>query len=201
MKAKIFLLFFLILFLTPSYSFAELEGSSNGFYDLDFNFIDNPFSGQKIITEQEFDKTYNQYKGNVKKKKTGGFWNWVFRKTLPEDMQYQEPVDIKKEIYSDEIKYQKEVLNKKPTIALSSTIIDSNGNEVQEGFYQVVLDNSKIKLQQGFDTIGIFNARKATDDWKENEIIYARLIFQNENVVKIIYSNLDDCYEAYGVVK
>ena len=126
MKAKIFLLFFLILFLIPSYSFAELEGSSNGFYDLDFNFIDNPFSGQKIITEQEFDKTYNQYKGNVKKKKTGGFWNWVFRKTLPEDMQYQEPVDIKKEIYSDEIKYQKEVLNKKPTIAISSTIIDSN---------------------------------------------------------------------------
>ena len=191
MRKKFLNIFFLLTFLMSFCNFAFSE-TSNGFYDLDFNFIDNPFAGQKIITDKEFNQTYDKYKSAIKQKKTGGFWNWIFRHTLPKDKQYQEPVKDSPMNYSDEIRFQKETLSQKPTIILSSTIYDSEGNEIKPGHYQVSVENSTMKFTQGFDTIAVFKASKTKDNWDANKIIYARVTYPSEDVVKIIQQ--EDAY-------
>ena len=200
MRKNLLYLFVLIVISVGSCLGAD-DFSGGNFYDLDFKFIDNPFSGQKMVTDAEYQKTLNQYKQTTEKKKNGGFWNWVMRHTIPKDKQYTPPSNSNVQPYSDEIKYQKEVLSQKPSIALSDIIEDSTGNVVKEGFYQVTVEDSKLKLIQGYDIIGVFNARKTTDNWKENKIIYARIVYQGDDIIKIIYSNLDECYEAYALVK
>lgn len=198
---KIFLFFIAFYMLFPLLSLGAENSQNNGFYDLDFKFIDNPFSGQKVITDSEYQKSLSQYKQRAEKKKNGGFWNWVMKHTIPKDKQRSLEDNTPSSSYSDEIKYQKEMLSQKPSIALSDTIIDSNGKTVKQGFYQVTVEDFKLKLIQGYDTIGTLNARKTTDNWDKNKIIYARIVYQGEDVLKIIYSNLDECYEAYAVVK
>ena len=198
---KNFLYIVVLILLLTRPGFCADEMSGKGFYDLDFSFIDNPFSGQKMVTDADFQKTYDKYKQNTTTKKNKGFWNWVFKHTLPKEKQNIQTPSTNVQPYSDEIRFQKEMLKQKPTIALSDSIMDSRGREIKEGFYQVEYEDSKIKLVQGYDTVGIFNAKKTTDNWNENKIIYARVVYQGEDILKIIYSNLDDCYEAYAAVK
>ncbi len=200
MRNKFIYIFFLVIFLSNVPVSADEMTGQGDFYNIDFNAIDNPFSGQKMVTEQEYQKALEQYKQASDKKKNKGFWNWVFKHTIPEDKQYTPP-NPSSSTYSDEIKYQKEAMSQKPTIALSDSVTDSRGKLVEKGFYQVVVEDAQLKLVQGYDVVGIFNARRTTDKYDENEIIYARIVYQGENVVRIIYSNLDDCYEAFAVVK
>ena len=188
---KRFVLIFGVFILSFNLAFAD-----NDFYDLDMRFIDNPFAGQKMITDKQYNDTLQKYQQNTQKKKTGGFWNWVFKHTLPKERQKDDSIENNSNFMSDEIKMQKELLSQKPVVTLSCKIKDDFGNIVDEGYYQVYFENSAIKIKQGHDLKGSFKAHPIKDNWIENKIIYARIVIENESFARIIYSDLKGTWEA-----
>ncbi len=189
MVKKSFLIFFLCLFFI-SPSFGE---------DFDIDQIDNPFGGQKPVTKEEFNKVIESYKPKAKGERKG-FWNWFFKKTLPN----QEPSVYYKEQYEDipsEMNFPKEVMKQKPSLTLSFEVYDSTGKEIPQGYYVVSYKDGKIQLHQGTSVVGEFSAKPTKDNWEKNEIIYARVESVNDLCLKIIYSNLNECYVSYVRIK
>ena len=171
------------------------------FSDYDFNQIDNPFAGQKQYTQQDFNKAIQQYKKPAQKKQ-GGFWNWFFRHTTHQD---EGPSVNYKEQYENipsEMNYPKEVMSLKPSLALGAEIYDAEGKIISPGYYQITKEDDFIILSQGNSTSGKLRAKTYDDkEYKKNDIIYARVESVNDEIIKIIYSNLNDCFVGYARVR
>ena len=155
-----------------------------------------------MVTDKQYNDTLQKYQQNTVKKKSKGFWHWVFKHTLPKEMQIDDTENNSKtpSFVSDEIKAQKELMNQKPVVTLPCKIKDNFGNIVDEGYYQVYLENSTINIKQGHDLKGSFKAYPIKDNWIENKIIYARIVIENENYVRIIYSDLNGSWEAKALL-
>lgn len=166
--------------------------------DYDMDFIDNPFKNQKPITQQQFDQTVNQMttprKGLIQK-----FRDWLERNNPENDPALK---NYKSDISGELGMSAKEISNSKPNLVLAGAIMDSYGRTIPSGHYQVTFskkDNIKlINLMQGSALYGSIKAHDTKDNWHENMIIYARIVYPTSNVAKIIYSNLDECVEGFA---
>lgn len=199
MRRKIITALFLLLFVQQAFSLDEGTDLMN----LDFNAIDNPFAGQKIISDKDYNAAISKYE-NMKKRKSEGFWAWIFRHTLPKEM--QNVPEKKNENFENnelptEFKMYNEILNRKPTLTLGNVIYDYNGKEIPQGHYQLVYKDGEIRFVQGFEVLGHIKAHKANDNFNTNEIIYARVIDINSDYLKIFFSDSKDCYEGYARIK
>ena len=171
------------------------------FSNYNFNEIDNPFAGQKQYTQADFNKAIGQYQ-TPQKKQRKGFWNWFFEHTLPgagkPSVNYKEQYE---DIPSD-MNYPKEVMNLKPSLALGAEIYDFEGKIINPGYYQITKQDDYIVLMQGDTICGKLKAREYQDNNQEkNDIIYARVENVNDVIIKIIYSNLNDCFVGFARVK
>ncbi len=166
-------------------------------FDYNFNFIDNPFAGQKLITDKEYNTAVSKYEQKKDKK---GFWNWLFKHTLPKEaaptVQYKEQYDTPKNIF-----LPSEITSLKAYLTLGMEIYDNTGKIISPGYYQISFKDGLLQLSQGSNVMGTLKARPAKDNWDKNEIIYARIINVNDDYIKIVYSNLNECYTAMAQIK
>ncbi|GBF23276.1 hypothetical protein tpqmel_0680 [Candidatus Gastranaerophilus sp. (ex Termes propinquus)] len=180
--------FFLILFI-----FITLPAYANDFsgHEFDYNFIDNPFAGQKMVSDKEFEDAIKQKTPQPREKKK---WWWQKDKETPLPPTF----DLR---LPSETGSLKEVFNIKPVITLGATIVDAKGQTLPSGHYQVSVDDGSMVLSQGQHSKGTLRARLTEDSWSANSIIYARVVDMGEDFVKIIYSNLDVTYEGIARIK
>lgn len=191
MKLKIF------MFLIFSFLIFAQKTLAEESFEYNFNFIDNPFAGQKIITEKEYNKAIGKYEQKKNKK---GFWNWFFKHSLPKEaeptVQYKEQYEAPKNKF-----LPLEITSIKASLTLGMEIYDNTGKIVSPGYYQISVKDGILQLVQGSDVIGTLSAKPAKDNWEKNEIIYARIINLNDDYIKIVYSNLNECYVAIAQIK
>ena len=184
---------FAILVLSP---FACAE---DDIIDMDMNLIDSPsFSGRKAVTQEQFDEALAQ-----KQKRNRGLIQ-KFRDFLNRNNPENDPAlqNFKSDGSGEMGMSAKEINNSKPNVVLSNDIIDSYGKVIPKGHYQIVysdVDNSKtISFVQGANIYGALKAIDTKDNWEENSIIYARIVYPSPNVARVIFSNLDVCVEGFA---
>ncbi len=187
----------IVMFLIFSFFIFAQKTLAQESFDYNFSFIDNPFAGQKLITEDEYNKAIGKYEQKKNKK---GFWNWFFKHTLPKEAepttQYKEQYDAPK---SKSLPV--EITSIKASLTLGMEIYDNTGKTLFPGYYQISVKNGILELSQGSSVMGTLSAKPAKDNWEKNEIIYARIININDDFIKIVYSNLNECYIAVAQVK
>ncbi len=187
---------FLAILLFSSCAFAD-----DDFIDMDMNLIDSPsVSNRKAVTQEQFDKAMEQ-KQNRSKGLIQKFRDFLGRNKPENDPNLK---NFKSDIPNEMGMSAKDINSQKPNVILSADIIDSYGQVIPKGHYQISYsnkdDSKTINFMQGLDIYGSVKAIDAKDDWDSNSIIYARIVYPSENVAKIIFSNLDVCVEGYARV-
>ncbi len=185
---------FCIIFFFISISHAE-----DDIIDMDMNLIDSPsFSGRKAVTQEQFDNALNQ-----KQKQRRGIIQ-KFRDFLNRNKPENDPVlkSFESDGSSEMGMSAKEINSSKPNVVLSSDLIDSYGKIIPKGHYQISFsdndDSKTINFIQGANVYGTIKAIDTKDNWEENAIIYARIVYPSPNVARIIFSNLDVCVEGFA---
>lgn len=193
-----FLSALLILAFTSPLSTLAADFDSGG-YDFDYKFLDNPFAGQRMVSDKEFNEVVAQRTQQVQKSKRG-FWYWILggHKRDKEEASRPPAPDFNA---PSEISSLKEAVNKKPVVILGPEIVDSQGRVLTPGYYQISIKEQHMELSQGSQVLGKLKIRTVEDDWDTNSLIYARIVNIGEDFVKIIYSNLDYTYEGIARVK
>ena len=191
---KKFLTTFFVILLFSSCVFAE-----DDFIDMDMNLIDSPsISGRKAVTQEQFDKAMEQ-KQNRSKGLIQKFRDFLGRNKPENDPNLK---NFKSDIPNEMGMSAKEINAQKPNLVLSSDIIDSYGQIIPKGHYQITFsdkdDMKTINFMQGLNTYGSIKAIDAKDNWESNSIIYARIVYPSQNVARIIFSNLDVCVEGFA---
>ncbi len=181
--------------------------ASDDMTDLDYDFIDNAFSNPNPTTNKQFEDVMKQYENRepngifYKLKKFLNRNNPEYDKNLKK--QYENPNNQPKRI--------KDTAESKPTITIGADFYDSTGKLLEAGHYQVEhkefktnaenaatnQSNYTINLLQGKTRVGEIKAILYEDDWDEAAIIYARTVNVQEDLVRIIYSNLDLTLQGY----
>ena len=190
---KLLTTFFALIILCPL-SFAE-----DDIIDMDMNLIDSPsFSGRKAVTQEQFDNALEQ-----KQMRSRGLIQ-KFRDFLNRNKPENDPVlkSFESDGSGEMGMSAKEINNSKPNVVLSSDIIDSYGKVIPRGHYQISYsdtDSSKtISFMQGSNVYGVLKAIDTKDNWHENSIIYARILYPSPSVARVIFSNLDVCVEGFA---
>ena len=192
---KKFLTVFLILFAA-----AVTHGvRASEMYDFDLRFLDNPFAGQKMITQKEFDSVVNR---NAKpKKEPSKFTKWFWGVDKNKQKEIDPNLQHQFNLMPNELGSMKDTISQKPVLTLGASILDSNRQRLTPGHYQVDFKNidgqDYILFLQAHQTVGRFRATPCKDDYKSNDIIYARLI-ETDGVYRIIHSNLDGTYQGFA---
>lgn len=191
---KKFLTTFFAILLFSSCVFAE-----DDFIDMDMNLIDSPsISGRKAVTQEQFDKAMEQ-KQNRSKGLIQKFRDFLGRNKPENDPNLK---NFKSDIPNEMGMSAKEINAQKPNLVLSSDIIDSYGQIIPKGHYQITFsdkdDMKTINFMQGLNTYGSIKAIDTKDNWESNSIIYARIVYPSQNVARIIFSNLDVCVEGFA---
>ncbi len=191
---KKFLTTFFVILLFSSCVFAE-----DDFIDMDMNLIDSPsISGRKAVTQEQFDKAMEQ-KQNRSKGLIQKFRDFLGRNKPENDPNLK---NFKSDIPNEMGMSAKEINAQKPNLVLSSDIIDSYGQIIPKGHYQITFsdkdDMKTINFMQGLNTYGSIKAIDTKDNWESNSIIYARIVYPSQNVARIIFSNLDVCVEGFA---
>lgn len=178
--------------------FAQIVRAEDS-YDFDMKFIDNPFAGQKMISDKEFNSVVEKMS---KKKEPSWFSKLIFggdkKKEIDPNLQQQF------ETMPSELGSVKDAISTKPVLTLGARIVDYDGNTLPSGHYQVDLKNMNgqnyIVFLQAHQTVGRFRATPCVDNWKSNQIIYSRVIEAAEGTFKIIYSNLDGTHQGFASI-
>lgn len=167
--------------------------------DMDMDLIDSPsFSGRKAVTQEQFDKALEQKqmrnRGLIQK-----FRDFLNRNKIENDETLK---NFKSDIPNEMGMSAKDINNQKPNVVLSSDIIDSYGKIIPKGHYQISYlekdDAKTLNFVQGTNTYGTLRAIETKDNWDNNAIIYARIVYPSSNVARVIFSNLDVCVEGFA---
>lgn len=148
--------------------------------------FDNPFAGQKQITDEEFQKTLDSVKAKQKKKK---------KKDKP----------FKGQSYNEENNgnYLGETAEKNILLGVPLNLTNGDGSEIPTGHYKVVgeKDNDKVYLNfyQSYTLIAKVPAIETNSDFNETEMNFVKLLPYDEKRIKIIYGSMD--FNAYTFIK
>lgn len=186
-----FLLIFAIIFFTAA------ANADDGMMDLDYQFIDNAFSNPNPSTNKQFEDVMKQYEN---KEPRGFFYNLrkFFNKNNPA---FDKDFKQRYENTNNQPLRLKDEPQNKPTITIGANFYDTRGNVIQAGHYQA--DYKKdgeayaIVLLQGNTRVADIKATPFEDDWETPAVVYARTVNIRQNLVRIIYSNLDITIQGY----
>lgn len=153
------------------------------------NLFDNPFAGQKQITDEEFDKVYNQVKAKQDKKKKKNKKN--------------EQIKGKGLNQENDGGYLSETADKTLVLTVPVELVNGDGKEIPVGHYKVTGEklNNKIYLNfcQAHSIIAKVPAIETDSDFNQTNINFVQLIPYNEERIKVIYGSLD--FNAYTFIK
>ena len=176
--------FFIILifcFLIQSLAaLADELGSSGEMGDLMqySNTFDSPFSGQKQVTDETFQKTLNQVKAKQNSKK-----------------RQPRPFQVKNFHGSDTTGYINETGEKNLLLSIPVNLINGDGTDIPIGHYKILAKKEDNKLYLNFyqssSLIAKVPAIETKSDFDEKELNFVKLLPYNEQRIKIIYGSMD----------
>lgn len=186
------ILFTLLILFCTQIAYAE-DG-----YDFDMKFIDNPFAGQKMVSDKEFNSVVEKMS---KKKEPSWFSKLIFGGSKKKE-EIDPNLQKQFETMPSELGSVKDAISAKPVLTLGARVVDYDGNILPSGHYQVDLKNMNgqnyIVFLQAHQTVGRFRATPCSDSWQSNQIIYSRVIEAGQGAFKIIYSNLDGTHQGFA---
>lgn len=150
------------------------------------NSVENAFSGQKMITDEEFQKTLEQVKAkkNKKDKKNKPLKGKSFNEGINEE-------------------HLNETAEKNLLLGVGIELLSNEGNEIPMGHYKIVgeKNNNKVYLDfyQSSTLIAKIPAKETNDDFGEKEINFVKLLPHDSENVKLIYGSID--FNAYTFIK
>ena len=163
--------------------------------DVDYNFIENAFSGIKPVTDKEFEDTINRmtpkpldnsFKGKLK--------TFLFGRQYgvdPAPKGQDKEVDI-----GGETKAVQDIKNGVYYIKLFVSVIGEGGNIIPMGNYKIKQDENNpdyLVFYQGATIYGKLKLKSFDDTLKEkHQIAYSRIDVISDDVVRIVYSTIDD---------
>ena len=169
--------------------------------DIDYNFINSAFN-EKPVTNQEFEKVMQQFE-----RPREGMFTKIFKYFDKDRVKYDEAFKKKYENANNQPTRIKDTPIDKPTVLISAESIDSNGNIVATGYYQVEVKKDKngkyvLELTQGQDRcVATLVAREIDEDEKAPAIVYGRAEATQNGYIKVIYANLDVTLLGYLKIK
>jgi len=187
---KIFFAVFLCanLLLLPAYS--------EDMTDFDYNFIDNAFSNPNPTTNKQFEEVMKRYErepnGLIYKMKK------FFNRNNPE---YDREFKKKYEAEGNQPLRIKDAPESKPTVTIGGDFYDSNGKILEAGHYQVDFTKEggvfKIHLLQGNTRVADIKAIPYEDDWETPAVVYSRVVSVRDDLIRIVYANIDITLQGY----
>lgn len=171
-------------------------------FDFDFKFLNDPFAGQKMVTEKEFEQALGKAAPNQtkKKKEPSKFTKWFWGVKDSGSPQGQGP-----QYFGDmpnELGVNKSIISTKPVLTLGARVRDSSGIVLASGHYQVDLKNIEgqnyIVFLQAHQTTGKFKASPCEDNYDKPAVIYARMVDMQDGWLKVIFSNLDGTFQGFA---
>jgi len=150
------------------------------------NKVENAFMGQKQITDEEFQKVYNEVKAKQDKKK---------KKNKP----------FKGKGFNEEDNggYLSETATKNVVLGVPLSLTNGDGAEIPIGHYKIVGEKKNAKVFLDFYQSSILVARvpaiETKHDFDEKELNFVKIVPYNEQRVKIIYGSMD--FNAYTFIK
>lgn len=192
---KKFLLIAIIMFCFVCPSIAAIDDN------IDYDFINGAFSNPNPTTNQDFENVMKQFE-----KPREGFFTKLFRFFDEDKAKYDQNLKTKYENPYNQPKRIKDVPEEKPTILISIDSVDSKGNEVNTGYYQIshTKEDGKyfIKLSQGANKdVATLVARVIEEDAEAPAITYGRAKALENGYIKVIYANLDLTLQGYLKIK
>lgn len=193
MRKFAYILPILIFFVTISQAtFAEEPEGGDVPIESYIKDVETGFSGQKMITDEEFEKVYQQEKAKRENKKVKNK-----KKINQQPPQNMSPLEkSRNELSNAAIKDFK-------LLGLPVTLETSEGEEIPVGHYKIegVKINNKIYLDfyQSYSRVARVQAIETNDDFNQQYINFVQLIPCNENKIKIIYGSMD--FNAYAYIK
>ncbi len=165
--------------------------------DLDYEFIDNAFSNPNPTTNKQFEEVMKQYEN---REPNGLFYKIkkFFNRNNPE---YDKDFKKKYEKPNNQPLRIKDTPESKPAVTIGANFYDSKGNIIQAGHYQADYKeengNYTITLLQGTTRIVDIKAIPHEDNWEEAAVVYCRTENVRDDLIRIIYSNLDLTIQGY----
>lgn len=180
---KIFIILF-VLFICCIPVLADDNSAGAGIDSIQNNQkLDDTFSRQKPVTDEEFQKALDFVKSK-KGKKTKQF---------------------KGKYMNDENsgEYLKDTADKNIILTLPYTLASDDGSEIPVGHYKIVGEksNGKVYLDfyQTYTCIAKVPAIETDDDFNEQAINFVKLIPCNDKQVKVIFGTMD--FNAYTFIR
>ena len=184
-----------IILLSTSSCFADIDDN------LDYEFINNAFT-DKSYSNEDFENVMQK----LEHPKEGVFTK-MFKFFDKDKVKYDEAFKKRYENENNQPKRIKDVPDEKPTVLISANCVDSAGNNVPVGYYQVEIQKKEnggysLVLMQGADkNIATLVAREIDEDEKAPSIIYSRAETTQNGYIKVIYANLDVTLLGYLKIK
>ena len=142
----------------------------------DSDIFDNPFGGQKMYTDEEFEKALELKKSQIKKKKKK---------------------KIRGEANSDKDDNTKidETAEKYIILMLSQPLLNGDGTYIPVGHYKIVgvEEDDKVYLDfyQAHSKIARVPAIKTKYDFDQDQINFAKVMPYSDTKIKVIFGSLD----------
>lgn len=194
--SKIFFLFATAVIFSASAAFG-----ADGLDDLDYDFINNAFQNPNPTTNKQFEEVMERFENQEPR---GIFYKMkkFFNKNNPEydkefKKQYESPNNQPLRI--------KDAPQSKPTVTIGADFTDSKGKRLEAGHYQVDFkkgydenpDCYTIMLLQGNTKAADIKAIAYEDDWETPAVVYSRVENVQDDLIRLIYSNLDVTIQGY----
>lgn len=184
-----FLIAIISIFFLLSPSYSEM-------LDVDYNFIDTAFDGIKPITNKEFDDTINRLTPQPVDNSFGGkLKTFLFGRKYgvePEPKGQDKEIDI-----GGEQQAIQELKNGVYFIKLIASVVGENDVVIPLGNYKIqeknINNQAMLVFYQGHKEYGMLKLVKFEDKLKkQNDLIYSRVDIVSDNLIRIVYSTLDD---------
>jgi len=193
---------YFIVLLMLFFSFAK----ATDMLDVDYNFIDTAFDGIKPVTDKEFNDTINKLTPQAPPTTFGGkLKTFLFGRKYGVDnpspiINKEQDIDL-----GGEKKAIEDLKNGIYYIKLLVSIVSFDGKIIPLGNYKIKekkIDNQDMLVfYQGHDEYGMLKLRKFSDNLKnENDITYSRVDILSDDIVRIVYSTIEDTKCAFAKV-
>lgn len=196
MLKKLTIILGLLIFISASVLADELDDAMD-IWNTTNNKEDN-FSGQKMITDEQFDKTLENIKQNDRNKKRKKWW----QRKAPEINPLCPIPETAEMFQSTELDTVVKKMEYFPTIMLPVRVETSNGEILNPGFYKMTHEKINnydyIILSQDAKYTYRLPATHTNEDYKQTELNFGQAITTNDNRIKFIFGNVDINVESYA---
>ncbi len=181
-------------------AFSLSPAYSEDMTDFDYDFIDNAFSNPNPTTNKQFEEVMQRFE----KEPNGLFYKMkrFFNRNNPE---YDKNLKKMYENPNNQPARIKDVPQNKPTVTIGADFYDSSGNVQQAGHYQVDYKENDgkytISLLQGQTRVAEIKAIPYEDDWETPAVVYSRAVMVQDDLIRIIYANIDLTIQGYVRLK